>query len=149
MLWACPESLGPEGISQLPVCLRGTRLLGLQLLREQHAPADCLTLPSPTAVFTECFSAKKKKKVAEIYQALDSDPIDVAALRRMAISEGGLLTDDIRRKVWPRLLNVNTSEPPPPLGKWGPEGCGWAPRVWRGSWAGEWESKTLFHTMSS
>ncbi len=33
-------------------------------------------------------------------------PVDVAALRRMAISEGGLLTDEIRRQVWPRLLNV-------------------------------------------
>lgn len=33
-------------------------------------------------------------------------PVDVAALRRMAISEGGLLTDEIRCQVWPRLLNV-------------------------------------------
>lgn len=63
------------------------------------------------------FNAKKKKKVAEIYQALNSDPTDVAALRRMAISEGGLLTDEIRRKVWPKLLNVNTSDPPPTSGK--------------------------------
>ncbi|TKC42401.1 hypothetical protein EI555_002457, partial [Monodon monoceros] len=59
------------------------------------------------------FNAKRKKKVAEIYQALNSDPTDVAALRRMAISEGGLLTDEIRRKVWPKLLNVNTNDPPP------------------------------------
>lgn len=59
------------------------------------------------------FNAKRKKKVAEIHQALNSDPIDLAALRRMAISEGGLLTDEIRCQVWPKLLNVNTSEPPP------------------------------------
>uniref|UniRef100_A0AAA9SW65 TBC1 domain family member 20 n=1 Tax=Bos taurus TaxID=9913 RepID=A0AAA9SW65_BOVIN len=59
------------------------------------------------------FNAKRKKKVAEIYQALNSEPTDVAALRRMAISEGGLLTDEIRRKVWPKLLNVNTNDPPP------------------------------------
>ncbi|XP_005006620.1 TBC1 domain family member 20 isoform X2 [Cavia porcellus] len=59
------------------------------------------------------FSTKRKKKVAEIYQALNSEPPDVAALRRMAISEGGLLTDEIRRKVWPKLLNVSTSDPPP------------------------------------
>lgn len=59
------------------------------------------------------FNAKRKKKVAEIHQALNSDPIDVAALRRMAISEGGLLTDEIRCQVWPKLLNVNPSEPPP------------------------------------
>ena len=51
--------------------------------------------------------------MAEIYQALNSDPIDVAALRRMAISEGGLLTDEIRCKVWPKLLSVNTDDLPP------------------------------------
>lgn len=59
--------------------------------------------------------------MAEIYQALNSDPTDVAALRRMAISEGGLLTDEIRRKVWPKLLNVNTSDPPPTSGNAGRE----------------------------
>lgn len=59
------------------------------------------------------FDSKKKRKVAEIYQALNSDPIDVAALRRMAISEGGLLTDEIRCKVWPKLLSVNTDDLPP------------------------------------
>ncbi|XP_060239068.1 TBC1 domain family member 20 isoform X2 [Meriones unguiculatus] len=59
------------------------------------------------------FNAKRKKKMKEIHQALNSDPTDVAALRRMAISEGGLLTDEIRCQVWPKLLNVNTDEPPP------------------------------------
>ncbi|XP_028743275.1 TBC1 domain family member 20 isoform X2 [Peromyscus maniculatus bairdii] len=59
------------------------------------------------------FNAKRKKKVAEIHQALNSDPTDVAALRRMAISEGGLLTDEIRCQVWPKLLNVNSNEPAP------------------------------------
>lgn len=42
----------------------------------------------------------------DITQALSVSPVDVAALRRMAISEGGLLTDEIRCQVWPRLLNV-------------------------------------------
>nr|KAF6424003.1 TBC1 domain family member 20 [Rousettus aegyptiacus] len=63
------------------------------------------------------FNAKRKKKVAEIDQALNSDPTDVAALRRMAISEGGLLTDEIRQKVWPKLLNVNTNDPSPVSGE--------------------------------
>jgi len=63
--------------------------------------------------FLADFDSKKKRKVAEIYQALNSDPIDVAALRRMAISEGGLLTDEIRCKVWPKLLSVNTDDLPP------------------------------------
>lgn len=60
--------------------------------------------------------------MAEIYQALNSEPTD-AALRRMAISEGGLLTDEIRRKVWPKLLNVNTNDPPPISGSQGKKCC--------------------------
>uniref|UniRef100_A0A8C8EKW7 Rab-GAP TBC domain-containing protein n=1 Tax=Oncorhynchus tshawytscha TaxID=74940 RepID=A0A8C8EKW7_ONCTS len=57
--------------------------------------------------------SRRKRKVAEISQALNVTPVDVAALRRMAISEGGLLTDEIRCKVWPRLLNVEVSLTPP------------------------------------
>lgn len=52
------------------------------------------------------FDSRRKRKIADITHALDASPVDVAALRRMAISEGGLLTDEIRCKVWPRLLNV-------------------------------------------
>ncbi|XP_077428665.1 TBC1 domain family member 20 isoform X2 [Vanacampus margaritifer] len=49
---------------------------------------------------------RRQRKMADIAQALQTSPADVAALRRMAISEGGLLTDEIRCQVWPRLLNV-------------------------------------------
>ncbi|XP_061687608.1 TBC1 domain family member 20 isoform X1 [Syngnathoides biaculeatus] len=49
---------------------------------------------------------RRQRKMADIAQALQASPADVAALRRMAISEGGLLTDEIRCQVWPRLLNV-------------------------------------------
>ncbi|CAN9511866.1 unnamed protein product [Ophioblennius macclurei] len=52
------------------------------------------------------WDSKKKRKIADITQALSVSPVDVAALRRMAISEGGLLTDEIRCQVWPKLLNV-------------------------------------------
>lgn len=52
------------------------------------------------------YDSKRKRKIADITQALEASPVDVAALRRMAISEGGLLTDEIRCQVWPRLLNV-------------------------------------------
>nr|XP_006639785.1 PREDICTED: TBC1 domain family member 20 [Lepisosteus oculatus] len=55
---------------------------------------------------------KRKRKVAEITQALSVTPVDVATLRRMAISEGGLLTDEIRCLVWPKLLNVQTDDLP-------------------------------------
>lgn len=52
------------------------------------------------------WDTRRKRKTADITQALSANPVDVAALRRMAISEGGLLTDEIRCQVWPRLLNV-------------------------------------------
>ncbi|XP_058229423.1 TBC1 domain family member 20 isoform X2 [Hemibagrus wyckioides] len=60
--------------------------------------------------------SKRKRKMAEITQALNATPVDVATLRRMAISEGGLMTDELRRKVWPRLLNVPVENIPEELG---------------------------------
>ncbi|XP_014326581.1 TBC1 domain family member 20 [Xiphophorus maculatus] len=52
------------------------------------------------------WETKRKRKIADITQALSVDPVDIATLRRMAISEGGLLTDEIRCQVWPWLLNI-------------------------------------------
>ncbi|XP_029022349.1 TBC1 domain family member 20 isoform X2 [Betta splendens] len=49
----------------------------------------------------------RKQKLAEIQQALFSDPVDIETLRRAATTNGGLLTDELRRKVWPKLLNIN------------------------------------------
>ncbi|XP_028667824.1 TBC1 domain family member 20 [Erpetoichthys calabaricus] len=63
------------------------------------------------------FESKRKRKIADIFQALNSVPVDIAALRRMSISEGGLLTDEIRCEVWPKLLNVNTTNLPGKPGK--------------------------------
>ncbi|KAK1799725.1 hypothetical protein P4O66_006271 [Electrophorus voltai] len=59
--------------------------------------------------------SRRKRKIAEITQALNTTPVDVAVLRRMAISEGGLLTDEIRCKVWPRLLNIPVESIPEQL----------------------------------
>lgn len=53
--------------------------------------------------------------MSEITQALSCRPVDVAALRRMAISEGGLMTDEIRCLVWPKLLNVSEENIPEQL----------------------------------
>uniref|UniRef100_A0A4W3H6A4 TBC1 domain family member 20 n=1 Tax=Callorhinchus milii TaxID=7868 RepID=A0A4W3H6A4_CALMI len=61
--------------------------------------------------------ARKRLKLLEIHRALNADPVDVEALRRAAVSEGGLLTNEIRRKVWPKLLNVNVYNLPPKPGK--------------------------------
>ncbi|XP_034748861.1 TBC1 domain family member 20 isoform X2 [Etheostoma cragini] len=54
----------------------------------------------------------RKQKLAEIHQALISDPVDIETLRRAAASKGGLLTDEVRRKVWPKLLNINVYDLP-------------------------------------
>ncbi|XP_078541549.1 TBC1 domain family member 20-like isoform X2 [Lissotriton helveticus] len=59
----------------------------------------------------------RKQKLLEVHQALTSDPVDIDGLRRAALSEGGLLTDEIRRKVWPKLLSVNVFNLPPKPGR--------------------------------
>lgn len=51
-----------------------------------------------------------------IHQALSRDPVDVESLQAAALGQGGLLTDEIRRKVWPKLLGVNAYSLPPKPG---------------------------------
>ncbi|XP_054620195.1 TBC1 domain family member 20 isoform X4 [Dunckerocampus dactyliophorus] len=76
---------------------------------------------------TNCLASKqdvncgRKQKLAEIHQALSSDPVDIETLRRAAASKGGLLTDELRRKVWPKLLNINVYELPYKPGRDGQE----------------------------
>ncbi|XP_076611059.1 TBC1 domain family member 20 isoform X2 [Chaetodon auriga] len=54
----------------------------------------------------------RKQKFAEINRALISDPVDIETLRGAAASKGGLLTYELRRRVWPKLLNINVYELP-------------------------------------
>ncbi|XP_070841237.1 TBC1 domain family member 20 isoform X2 [Chaetodon trifascialis] len=54
----------------------------------------------------------RKQKFAEINQALISDPVDIETLRGAAASKGGLLTYELRRRVWPKLLNINVYQLP-------------------------------------
>uniref|UniRef100_A0A3Q2Z4Z9 TBC1 domain family member 20 n=1 Tax=Hippocampus comes TaxID=109280 RepID=A0A3Q2Z4Z9_HIPCM len=56
-----------------------------------------------------------------VYPSLHSDPVDVETLRRAAASKGGLLSNELRRKVWPKLLNINVYELPYKPGKDGRE----------------------------
>jgi len=51
-----------------------------------------------------------KKKIQLINQALLCDPVDVEALKEQAVSTGGLLNDHVRRKVWPKLLQLDPYE---------------------------------------
>lgn len=47
-----------------------------------------------------------------------SDPVDIETLKAAAASKGGLLTDEVRRKVWPKLLNINVYNLPHKPGQW-------------------------------
>ncbi|CAG2053556.1 unnamed protein product [Timema podura] len=54
------------------------------------------------------------KKILEIELILSKKPLDVIKLKQLAASEGGLINDDIRRKVWPKLLGLDTKKAMPP-----------------------------------
>ncbi|XP_069815866.1 TBC1 domain family member 20-like [Dendropsophus ebraccatus] len=58
----------------------------------------------------------RKQKSVLIYEALTQDPVDVETLREAAVTEGGLLSQEIRRRVWPKLLNINVYSLPPKPG---------------------------------
>ncbi|KAG5264993.1 hypothetical protein AALO_G00260280 [Alosa alosa] len=92
---------------------------------KKHQQVNCNGNNRPTSSSTTNRNEKghgehvswKKKKLLDIHQALNSDPVDIETLRKAAVSEGGLLTDDIRRKVWPKLLNVNVYNLPTKPGR--------------------------------
>ena len=50
-------------------------------------------------------------KVDAINAALYADPVDLDALRELALSDGGLLRSDLRVRAWPKLLEVTTPMP--------------------------------------
>ncbi|XP_030076730.1 TBC1 domain family member 20 isoform X2 [Microcaecilia unicolor] len=66
---------------------------------------------------TEHNGLRKKEKLLEMTRALTSDPVAIDVLRRAAVSRGGLLTDEMRRRVWPKLLSINVFNLPPKPGK--------------------------------
>nr|XP_056710832.1 TBC1 domain family member 20-like [Euleptes europaea] len=65
----------------------------------------------------ELHGSPKKEKRLLIHQALTRDPVDVESLQAAAFSPGGLLTDEIRRQVWPKLLGVNVYSLPAKPGR--------------------------------
>uniref|UniRef100_A0A1B6GG14 Rab-GAP TBC domain-containing protein n=1 Tax=Cuerna arida TaxID=1464854 RepID=A0A1B6GG14_9HEMI len=61
-------------------------------------------------------SPSLKKKVHEIESLISKDPVPpLQTLRKFALSEGGLVCDELRRRIWPRLLSLDPgdAEPPP------------------------------------
>lgn len=61
---------------------------------------------------TNYFFTENILKEEEILDTLSSNNVDIERLRSFAISPGGLLNDDIRKEVWPRLLDVDVTDIP-------------------------------------
>ena len=53
----------------------------------------------------------RAEKVAAINAALYSDPVDLDALRELALTDGGLLSSDLRVRAWPKLLEARSRIP--------------------------------------
>lgn len=53
----------------------------------------------------------RKKKLLKISNALSSS--DVNSLKKAAVKRGGLISDEVRRKVWPRMVGVDVYETSP------------------------------------
>lgn len=53
-----------------------------------------------------------KVREEEISRLLMEQPVDLKALRKLSRSEGGFLNNQIRSRVWPKLLGVNRFDIP-------------------------------------
>ena len=51
--------------------------------------------------------SRLRGKIRRIENALEADPVDVETLGYLAGTGDGLINNDIRCKVWPKLLLVN------------------------------------------
>ena len=69
----------------------------------------CYILKIEHIIFIDNFI---KNKIRHLNDALDGDPVDVELLRKMMITNEGAVTDDIRCKVWPKLLNIDIFNKP-------------------------------------
>ena len=59
----------------------------------------------------------KKQKISAIRRVLNAEAVDIDTLRQLAISRGGLLSDELRLQAWPKLLSVDVKNIPPKPGK--------------------------------
>ena len=60
----------------------------------------------------------KKQKILAIRRVLNAESVDIDTLRQLAISRGGLLSDELRLQAWPKLLSVDVNNIPPKPGKY-------------------------------
>ncbi|XP_059473716.1 TBC1 domain family member 20 [Neocloeon triangulifer] len=74
------------------------------------------TIPSELSFSGEpALSPALKRKKNDLLNLLAAETLDRARLLQMALSEGGLIDDEIRKKAWPLLLNIgdeSTEKPP-------------------------------------
>ena len=75
----------------------------------QYAPPPCVQAARPPLCsLPSCAGLHwQREKELQIDEALRSSLVDVEALRKHAVSMGGLFYSDIRRRVWPKLVGVN------------------------------------------
>ena len=59
----------------------------------------------------------KRQKISAIRRVLNAEAVDIDTLRQLAISRGGLLSDELRLQAWPKLLSVDVNNIPPKPGK--------------------------------
>jgi len=62
------------------------------------------------SVFSDPVLLKKEKEIEAVLA--DSD-VDIDRLREFAISAGGLVTDKIRCRAWPKLIGIDVDNIPP------------------------------------
>ena len=79
-------------------------------LEDLHRTLDTATPEYPflEEIGEEITDPLMKKHIKEIEAALNSDPVDVKELRRLAT--WGFVNNRIRKKVWPHLLGVDSKE---------------------------------------
>jgi hypothetical protein len=65
----------------------------------------------PIIQFLGVSAEERRRKVRQINKALESDPVDLTTLRLHALSPDGLVNDELRLRVWPKLLGVNVYSP--------------------------------------
>ena len=59
---------------------------------------------------TQARRRNKKLKIDKILKNEQNSEISIEDLRNLSVSEGGLLNDEIRKKIWPKLVNINLVE---------------------------------------
>ena len=59
------------------------------------------------------------EKLREVQEALERDPVDIGTIRKHAISNGGLVSNELRKKAWPKMLGVSVCDISPEGGKGG------------------------------